>query len=411
MSTVLRPTTGRTARVLTGQVIVKFALFMTFTAMTGVLLPAIVAELDPVGKVASLAGILTIAAIANAVSQPLVGLLSDRTRSPLGRRVPWMLAGGVAGGLLVGAAGGAPTLVLLGVLWSLAHVCLNAVEAPLDAYLVDAFEPERRGRVAGVVGLALVVGTATGSALAGSLIARPATATWILAGDVVVTVAVFALLVRDEPVSSPPRAPRRLAEVARAVLATAAAHPDFTKVLVWRIAYSVAYAAVFSYLLYILTDHIGVPTREAGGIIALATLLAGATSAVTVLASGWLSDRVGRRRPFLLAGNGALILGDLLLLASPTVPVALVTAVLFGVGLGVSISCGRALASQVLPDPARGAATGLGILSTAASVGQAAAPPLTAAAIAVAGYPGAFVVSILGAAVCSVAIILVRSVR
>lgn len=134
-------------------------------------------------------------------------------------------------------------------------------------------------------------------------------------------------------------------------------------------------------------------------------------SAVTVVVSGWLSDRVRRRRVFILVGNAVLVAGDVLLLVAPSVPVALVTAALFGVGLGLSISCGRALASQVLPDPDGGAATGLGILNTAASIGQAAAPAVAGLAIGLGGYPAVFVTSIVGAIGCSIAIALVRSVR
>lgn len=411
MTTVLRSPARRTIRVLAGQVTVKFALFMTFTAMNAVVLPSLVAQLDPLNKVAVLAAIVSIGSIVNALSQPIVGALSDRTRTRIGRRLPWMLAGAVVGGLAVGAVGGAPSLVLLAVLWPLAQLGLNGIEAPLDAYLVDEFPPERRGNAAGIVGLALVVGTAVGAVLSGSLISRPATATWILAGTIALAVVAFALLVRDAPTTSTVRRRRPLRELVRAFFATAATHPDFTKILIWRIGYSIAYGAVFAYLLYILTDHIGVTTVEAGHVIAQATLLAGAASALTVLGSGWLSDKVGRRRPFILVGNAALIGGDILLLLSPTVPMALATAVLFGIGLGLSISCGRALASQVLPDPAGGAATGLGILNTAGAVGQAAAPAIGAIAIGLAGYPAAFITSIVGAVGCSIAIALIRSVR
>lgn len=399
------------ARVLAGQVVVKFALFMTFTAMTAVLLPALVADLEPVHKVAALAAIATTASIVNAVSQPVVGALSDRTVSRLGRRVPWMIAGAVAGGLAVGAIGGAPSLLVVALLWPVAQLCLNGIEAPLDAYLVDDFAPARRGNAAGIVGLALVVGTSAGALLAGALVARPATATWILAGAVVLSVAAFALLVRDAPSTRAPRSRRSLADRARGLATAARAHPDFARILVWRVGYSIAYGAVFSYLLYILTDHIGLTTAGAGRVVGLATILAGIASALAVVLSGWLSDRVGRRIPFIVAGNAVLVAGDLLLLASPTVPVALVAAVLFGVGLGFSISCGRALASEVLPDPDGGAATGLGLLNTAAAAGQAAAPAIAALAIGIGGYPAVFVVSIVGAVGCSLAVVFIRSRR
>jgi MFS family permease len=130
-----------------------------------------------------------------------------------------------------------------------------------------------------------------------------------------------------------------------------------------------------------------------------------------VVLGGWLSDRSGRRRAFIVAGNAAIIAGDALLLVWPSVPTVIVTAALFGAGLGLSIACGRALASLVLPDPGTGAATGLGLLSTAANIGQAAAPAIGGLVIGLAGYPAAFVVSIAEAAVGAVAVLLVRTVR
>jgi MFS family permease len=400
----------RSGRVLAGQVIVKLALFATYAAFVSVLLPARIAELDPTGKVAALAVISTAAFAVNAIAQPLVGALSDRTRGPLGRRLPWMIGGAVTGGLAIGALGGAQSVVLVGLLWAVAQLALHGLEVSMDAYLVDAFPPARRGVASGVTGLALVAGTATGALLAGSFAARPAIASWALAGAIGMSVLVFAIIVRDRAVA-PPRPRRSFLAALRSAAATFAAHPDFARILVWRIAYSIAYSVVFAYLLYVLTDLVGVTPAAAAALVALATALGSVAAAVFVLLGGWLSDRTGRRRAFIVAGNAAIIVGDVLLLVWPAVPTVVVTAVLFGAGLGLSIACGRALASLVLPDPGAGAATGLGLLSTAANIGQAAAPAIGGLVIGLAGYPAAFVVSIAGAVVGAVAVLLVRTVR
>lgn len=397
--------------VLLGQVIVKLALFATYAAFISVLLPSRVADLDPVNKVATLAAISTLAFTVNAIAQPLVGALSDHTRSRLGRRLPWMIAGAVIGGLAIGALGGAPTVLLVGVLWAVAQLALHGLEISMDAYLVDAFAPARRGIAAGVTGLALVVGTAIGALLAGSFVAQPAVASWALAATIGMSVLIFALVVRDRAAGSAIPERRAFVPALRAAKDAFAAHPDFAKILVWRIAYSIAYSVVFAYLLYILTDLIEVPKDDAARTVALATALGSVAAAISTIAGGWLSDRLKRRRLFILIGNGAIIAGNVLLLLRPSVPTLIVAAVLFGAGLGLSISCGRALASQVLPSPERGAATGLGLLSTAANIGQAAAPAIGGLVIGLGGYPAAFVVSIAGALVGAVAVSVVRTVR
>jgi MFS family permease len=402
---------SRRVRVLIGQVVVKVALFATFAGFISVLLPTRIADIDPDGKVPTLAMITTIGFIMNAVAQPAVGALSDRTRSRFGRRLPWMAAGAVLGGLAIGAIGDVQTVLLLTLLWAVAQVALHGLEIAMDAYLVDAFAPSRRGVAAGVTGLALVAGTATGAILSSSLVARPSVASWLFAGMIAASVIVFAILVRDPPTTAAEVPRRPFTDTVRAAAAAVAAHPDFVRVLAWRVGYSIAYSSVFAYQLYILTDLIGIPELPAARQVALAVVLGSAAAAVSVIAGGWLSDRTGRRRPFIIVGNGALIGGNLLLLAWPTVPAVMVMAVLFGTGLGLSISCGRALASQVLPDQDAGAAVGLGTLSTAANVGQAIAPPIAALAIGLGGYPAVFLVSITGSLISLVAIALVRSVR
>jgi MFS family permease len=396
--------------VLIGQVIVKFALFATFAGMAAVLLPLLVAGIDPEGKVGALAAIMTAGAITNALSQPVVGAFSDRTRTRFGRRLPWMVGGSLVGGLALGLTGDATSLLVLGLLWVLVQFALNGLEVSMDAYLVDAFPPARRGFAAGVVGLALVGGTSAGALLTGFLAGRPSVATWILAGLIALSVVIFAVLVRDG--ATPPQLPsRRALDAVRALWKSVAAHPDFIKILLWRIGYGIAYGSVFAYLLYIVTDLIGASELEAAKVVALLTVVAGVSSAVSVILGGWLSDRLQRRRLFLLIGNAAIVTGNVLLIVRPSVPTAIVTALLFGAGLGLAISCGRALASQVLPSQEHGAATGLGVLSTAASIGQAAAPAIGAFAIALGGYPAVFVVSIAGAALCSVAVVFVKTVR
>lgn len=411
MTTTATSDLSRRVRVLIGQVAVKLALFATFAGFVSVLLPALVADIDPGGKVGTLAMITAIGFTLNAVAQPLVGALSDRTRSPLGRRLPWVVAGAIVGGLAIGAIGDADTVLTLTLLWALAQLALHGLEIAVDAYLVDAFAPARRGVAAGITGLALVAGTATGAAVSSTLVGRPSLASWLFAAMIGVSVIVFAVLVRDAPTTTAEVPRRRFADTIRAAAAAAAAHPDFLKVLVWRVGYSIAYSSVFAYQLYILTDLIGMPTGPAARTVAVAVGVGSLAAALSVILGGWLSDRMRRRRVFIVVANAALVGGNLLLLVWPSVPTVIAMAVLFGIGLGLSISCGRALASQVLPDQRSGAAVGLGTLSTAANVGQALAPPVAALAIGIGGYPAVFLVSIAGSVISWVAIAFVRSVR
>jgi len=401
----------RRGRVIIGQVFVNVALFATSAAAVSVLLPGRVAALDPHGKVAALAVILSISYAVTALAQPLIGTLSDRTSTRFGRRLPWMIAGAIVGGIALGVLGGATSVVLVAVLWAVAQVSLSGVQVSTDSYLVDVFAPGRRGLAAGLVGLAAVVGVATGALLAASFASRPTAAFVVFAAGIAGSVVIFAILVRDAPLPRRELPRRRMFTILREGVRSVATHPDYIKILLWRFAYSIAYGTVFAYLLYVVTDLIDVPKVEAAHVVGIATALGGVATAASVVLGGWLSDRTSRRRTFLVVGAAVIILGDLVLLVSPTVPSVLATAALFGVGFGLSASCGRALASQLLPNPVSGAAAGLGMLNTAANVGQALAPVIGALVIGLAGYPAVFVTSIVGAAVCLVAVTRVKTVR
>jgi len=77
----------------------------------------------------------------------VIGVLSDRTRSRLGRRAPWILYAGLVGAVLLAAVRYAPSLTVLVVLWSATELALNVAGNPLQATVADRVPRDRRGRV------------------------------------------------------------------------------------------------------------------------------------------------------------------------------------------------------------------------------------------------------------------------
>lgn len=382
-----------TPRVLGGISLVTIALFAAYSGVLGVLLPQQVEALDPQGKIASLAFVTSLSFAVTAFAQPLIGALSDRTSSRWGRRVPWMAAGAVVGGIALGFAGGASSVAVLAIAWAVAQFALNGTDIASSAYLVDRFPPHRRGGVAAVMGVAVVVGGAAGILLAGRLSSSPWMAYLLLGAGVLVAVLIFAAVVRDPP--SVIRLPRRSRRAFVAEFRTAfREHPDFVRVLVWRASFTLAYVAVHGYLLYLLTDYIGLAAPDARGLMALLTVVGGVAVVVSLLAGGWLSDRLQRRKPFLLVAAVLVVVGNIAAYALPTVAGVFLLAAAFGCGLGLSIACGTALGSEVIPDPQSSAARGLGTLNLAGNVGQALAPVVGAMAISLTGdYRSLFVLS------------------
>lgn len=80
---------------------------------------------DVAGLSAAVGGsILTIGKITDAISDPLIGLMSDRTRSPWGRRFPWMMWGVIPFGLSFALLWVIPPLSSQGLFWYFAVLAI-----------------------------------------------------------------------------------------------------------------------------------------------------------------------------------------------------------------------------------------------------------------------------------------------
>jgi len=126
---------------------------------------------------------------------------------------------------------------------------------------------------------------------------------------------------------------------------------------------------------------------------------------------GRWSDRIGRRKPFVIISAGFQAVAALLLGLVPDFSVAILGGALLGIGYGAFLSVDQALATQVLPDAAtRG--KDLGVMNIATTVPQAVAPLLGAWIVAaVAGFPGLFIVSAVVTILGALAVLPVKSVR
>ncbi|MFI0977230.1 MFS transporter [Streptomyces sp. NPDC021093] len=108
------------------------------------------------------------------------------------------------------------------------------------------------------------------------------------------------------------------------------------------------------------------------------------------LVCGPLSDRLGRRKPFVVASAALIGCAMLIPVAVPTMTGMLVMAFLVGVGLGCFQGVDTALISQVLPSQ-ESFARDLGVVNIAAALPQALAPAVAAALVlGLGGYQALF---------------------
>ncbi len=151
-----------------------FALNFHWSALTIIILPSQVLKL--VGesyKGEALAIVLVPGAFVALFSNPLFGLLSDRTKGKLaawGRRRPYIVIGtlvNIAGLFWMATARDIPSLAIAMVIVQFSN---NAAQAPFHALLPDIVPAEQRGLVSGVMGLLLTAGSIAGVVVAGMFI-------------------------------------------------------------------------------------------------------------------------------------------------------------------------------------------------------------------------------------------------
>lgn len=335
-------------------------------------------------------------AVVSLVANPFFGALSDRTTARRGRRTPWIVAGAGGGALSLLVLAGAGGLWTMTLGWCLVQLTLNAAFAAVTAAVPDRVPRRQRGSVGGWLGAAQILGVVGGTGLAtaagGTGAGYAACAVFTVVG-----VAPYVLRYEDPRLAKEDR-PRWSG---RAFLAgfwlSPRRHPDLGWAWLTRFLINLSNALVLLYLLYYLRDrlHCSDPGR---GVLIL-TAVNSLTLVATVVAGGVWSDRVGRRKPFVVWSGVLMAVATAALSGWQTWPGAIVAAAVLGIGFGVFTSVDFALMTDVLPK-ALDRGKDLGVINVANALPQVAAPALAAPIVT---YLGGYRVLYLVAAVIGLA--------
>jgi len=358
------------------------------------------------GLVSAVAGAFVV------VAYPIVGALSDRTRSRFGRRRPWILGGSLTAGVGLALLGIQTETVGTIVMWTVVMLGFCMASAALTAVMADQVPENQRGLVSGWISAPNALGILLGIVLVTAVFTTIPSGYLALAVSVSVLSVPFVLRLRDAPLS-PVDAARLGPLTARSVLASIwvdpRRHPDFAWTVASRVLINLGNAIATTMLLYFFTFALGV--ADPTGFLVFTTVIYMVVTIVASIALGKLSDVLGRRRVFVLASGVAQAVAALLLAVAPAESTSIVGAVLLGLGQGCFFAVDQALATQVLPS-AETRGKDVGIMNIAMAGPQAFGPLLGAGAVVLfGGFPGLFIASgvtgLLGAAV----VMRVRSVR
>lgn len=204
-----------------------------------------------------------------------------------------------------------------------------------------------------------------------------------------VTTLPYSLQSRDIALPAELRPPFDWGEICRGFWVSPRRYPDFGWAWFTRFLMNLGNAFLILYLLYYLTDAVGLSDDDAATGVFRLTVVCRAVTVVTAIAGGWWSDRVGRRKVFVI-WSGMITAAALLLFALvPTMAAAYAAAIVLGIGSGAYQGVDFAMIGQVLP-AARDRGKDLGVINIANALPQVLAPVVAAGVLAVRlGYRGA----------------------
>jgi MFS family permease len=276
--------------------------------------------------------------------------------------------------------------------WCVAQTFFNGTLAALMALMADQIPLFQRGRVSGLLGVAPVLGILLGTAIAGRFTGEPLL---LLLGPgvlLLIAVPVLVAVLPDRRLDPADRPPLSLRAVSATFAFSPRQHPDFGWAWLSRFLGVYAAATVLSFQALYLAARLGVPDEALAGAVLQFQLVQNACVITAALLAGWLSDRGGRRKRWVLGASLLQGLGLLVLALAPDIGTVLAGAAISGLALGVFVAVNFALAVEVLPDPAT-AAKDLGVFNIANAAPQSVAPAIGPAFVAAGGFPLLFFVA------------------
>jgi MFS family permease len=393
------PTQKVTARWVTGLVLVNVGINAAFFGPINVFIGQQAISIDAPSKEAILSLVTACGAAVSLVANPLFGALSDRTTSRFGRRAPWVLTGAVLAAAALLAMSVSASVALMVLFWCLVQLGANAAYAAIFAAVPDRVPVAQRGGVGGLAAMGQTLGVLAGAVFGAVVSGNFMVGCWLCAGALLVSVLPYLFHRNDPALPNSGLGAFNVRGFAKGFYISPVRYPDFGWAWLTRLLVNVGNQLTIVYLLFFLRDIIK-HADPAFGVLVLTGIYAAMVMATAVIAGPW-SDRVGKRKPFVIASSATIAMAALIMAFFPFWPGALAGAAVLGIGFGAYLAVDFALLTQVLPKAAdRG--KDLGVINIASSLPQVIAPLLAFLALKYFGGYGtlfttAAVIGLLGA--------------
>ncbi|MFI8073727.1 MULTISPECIES: MFS transporter [unclassified Streptomyces] len=308
------------------------------------------------------------------VLSPLIGLWSDRTRSRLGRRTPFMIGGTLLGTVALVGVALAPSVLLLGLAWVVGMIGWSTTGQAIQNIQADRVPEEQRGRISALTSVMTQIAPVVGIGLAYA-VASSTFLVFLLPG------VLGAALVVLFPVFKPEGDSRALVHTAGVTLRNmitsygfnARKYPDFGWNWLGRFVFFMGLYFNTTFGTFFYAQRLDLPVKEVAGIVAVIGTIGVVAAAGGAIGGGFLSDKLGRRKLFTLIGSAVFVAGAVTEAFAHSLPQLVVGAVLMQFAIAVFGAVDQAIVFAVLPDRAE-AGRYLAVVGFAQKIPSAVAP-------------------------------------
>ncbi|GGV27144.1 MFS transporter [Streptomyces longisporoflavus] len=406
--------------------VANVALYLLWFGVGSFLLPLQVARITGTNDTAALSTASTIGAVLATVGNPVFGQLSDRTRSRLGRRAPWILLCAFLGALALTAQAHATSIAMLGLSWGVVQFIMNGYQAALTATLPDRVPPAKYGTFSALVGLGIPLGTMAAALVIGGVPGgrfgldgviggfggrfAGENGYYLIALAVVAAAAVFVIVSPDRDARALPHERFSFKAFLANFWVSPRKHPDFGWAFLSRLGVMLGYFIVLTYNMFLLAEHIKIPAQDLLPTVGFLMIVNALCTVIASVLAGPIADRVGRVKPFVLTSGIAAALALTLPMLWPTENGMLAYNIAGGLAFGVYMAVDMALITKVLPR-SEDAGKDLGVINIANAGPQILAPSIAGWIVAAGGYEALFPIAALFSLIGALGVLRVRGVR